>query len=73
MAEAPRTGRELADALELSAPTISHHMAKLTEVGIVAAEVDGVRRRYSLALGLLGDVRAARGAGGRRRRLSSLD
>lgn len=57
LAEAPRTGRELADALGLSAATVSHHMGKLTEVGIVSAQVDGTRRRYSLALGLLDDVR----------------
>ena len=56
LAEEPRSGRELAEALGLSAPTVSHHMHKLTEVGIVAAEVDGAKRRYSLSLGLLDEV-----------------
>lgn len=54
LAAEPRTGRELAAELELSPPTISHHMARLVEVGIVGVEVDGTRHRYSLTLGGMG-------------------
>lgn len=50
LAAEPRTGRELAAELELTPPTISHHIARLVEVGIVGVEVDGTRHRYSLNL-----------------------
>lgn len=64
LAERSRTGRELADALGLSAPTVSHHMQRLVEVGIVTAEVDGTRRRYTLDADRLGDARGERPAMG---------
>jgi ArsR family transcriptional regulator len=35
--------------LELSQPTISHHMAKLKEAGLVEAEKDGIWIYYRLA------------------------
>ncbi|CAN5762833.1 hypothetical protein BH24CHL3_BH24CHL3_02720 [soil metagenome] len=44
----PRTGKELAALLDLTPPTISHHMRKLTEAGIVLAERDAQRQRYRL-------------------------
>lgn len=56
LAERPHTGRELADALALSAATVSHHMGRLTEVGIVTATPEGTRRRYALNATLLADV-----------------
>lgn len=64
LAEAPRSGRDLADALGLTAPTISHHMAKLVEVGIVVATPEGTRRTYSLNAALLSDVQGRTPASG---------
>ncbi|MDN5571182.1 MAG: metalloregulator ArsR/SmtB family transcription factor [Propionibacteriaceae bacterium] len=58
LAERPRSGRELAGALSLSAPTISHHMARLVDVGIVTASPDGHRRVYALDAHLLDRVGA---------------
>ncbi len=48
LAAAPRTGTELAERLALTPPTISHHMARLTAVGLVRATPDAQRRVYSL-------------------------
>src|SRR5687768_18622561 len=48
IAERPRTGKELSEALGLTPPTISHHMAKLTGVGLVRMTPDGTRHTYSL-------------------------
>ena len=39
LAERPHTGTELATTLSLSAPTISHHLHRLRDVGIVHAQV----------------------------------
>lgn len=57
LAAGPRTGRELAEQLELSAPTISHHMKRLESVGIVTVTPDANRRVYRLDGGLLGELR----------------
>jgi biotin operon repressor len=57
LAERPRTGRELADALDLSAPTISHHLQRLAEVGVISSEADGVRRVHRLDSALLDRLR----------------
>jgi DNA-binding transcriptional ArsR family regulator len=38
--------------LELSQPTISHHMAKLKDVGLVESEKDGIWVYYRLAANL---------------------
>ena len=48
IAERPMTGRELSDRLNLTAPTISHHMARLTAAGLVRATPDAQRRSYAL-------------------------
>lgn len=53
LAERPRSGRELVDALGLSAPTISHHMKRLEEVGIVRVRAEAQRRIYRLNDALL--------------------
>ncbi|HWK79310.1 MAG TPA: metalloregulator ArsR/SmtB family transcription factor, partial [Thermomicrobiales bacterium] len=42
------TGKELAEHLDLSAPTISHHMKKLTEAGVVVMETEAQRHWYRL-------------------------
>jgi len=48
LAERPRTGEELSDALGVGAPTISHHLRRLTEAGLVSAVPDQYYRVYSL-------------------------
>lgn len=53
IAERPLTGKELAARLSLTPPTISHHMRKLTEAGVVVAESDAQRQIYSLNTDLL--------------------
>ena len=44
----PKSGKQLADALSLTPPTISHHMRKLVSAGIVSEERDAQRHLYSL-------------------------
>ena len=56
LAERPRTGTELATELELTAPTISHHLHRLRDVGIVRAQADAQRRIWSINHDLLADV-----------------
>lgn len=56
LAAGPHSGRELADALQLSAPTISHHMARLVDAGVVTVTPEGQRRVYRLNELLLGRV-----------------
>lgn len=45
---APRHGEELADILKLSPATVSHHLAKLSEVGLLTARKDQYYQIYSL-------------------------
>ncbi len=49
----PRHGEELADILHLDPATISHHLAKLTEAGLLAAAKDQYYQTYSLTGDLL--------------------
>ncbi len=56
LAEAPRGGRELAAALDLSAPTVSHHVKRLEEAGVITVEVSGASRTYRPNQALLADV-----------------
>jgi hypothetical protein len=39
-----RTVEELADLLELKAPTVSHHLARLRDLGLIQTRADGVTR-----------------------------
>ncbi|MCC7024495.1 MAG: metalloregulator ArsR/SmtB family transcription factor [Thermomicrobiales bacterium] len=48
LAEKPHAGHELAARLALTAPTISHHMRKLADAGLVSAAADAQSRIYSL-------------------------
>ena len=48
IAAQPMTGKALAEQLGLTAPTISHHMAKLVAAGLVTATPDAQRRTYTL-------------------------
>lgn len=59
VAEQPRTGKELADALGLTPPTISHHMRKLTATGIVSEHRDAQRHVYQLNNQLLTSMRSS--------------
>ncbi len=48
LAEHPRAGHELADRLGLTPPTVSHHMRRLTAVGLVDVAAEAQSRIYSL-------------------------
>ncbi len=48
LAERPYAGHELAAQLSLTPPTISHHMRKLTEAGLVTATPEAQSRIYTL-------------------------
>ncbi len=63
LAERPRTGVDLAELLGLGAPTVSHHMAKLTSAGLVSVRRQGQHRLYELdGRELAALARAASGA-----------
>jgi hypothetical protein len=59
LAAGPLVGKEIAAALDLSPPTVSHHMRKLVNAGIVTATPDGQMQHYALNSDLLLDVRRA--------------
>lgn len=48
IADQPRSGKELAESLGLTPPTISHHMRKLVEAGLVQVTSEGTRHTYRL-------------------------
>jgi DNA-binding transcriptional ArsR family regulator len=56
LAEQPRTGHELANRLELTPPTISHHMRKLVDAELVVVTPDAQSRIYSLRPEALRDL-----------------
>lgn len=49
----PRHGQELAAILNLDPATISHHLSKLTAVGLLKSQKDQYYQMFSLANGLL--------------------
>lgn len=53
MREKPRHGEELAAILRLNPATISHHLARLTEAGLVSSEKDQYYQVFSLRADLL--------------------
>ena len=55
LAQQPRSGDELAAILGAKAPTISHHIARLEEVGLVSAEAQQYYKIYALNAAALGD------------------
>lgn len=57
LSERDHTGKELAGRLALTPPTVSHHMRKLTDAGIVTSTTDAQRHIYALNTALLRDVR----------------
>ena len=48
LAQQPYTVEQLAAMLDLKPPTISHHLAKLSEVGLVSARAEGYYNVYQL-------------------------
>jgi len=48
LAQQPYTVEQLAAMLELKASTVSHHLAKLSEVGLVSARAEGYYSVYQL-------------------------
>ena len=48
LAREPHTVEQLASALGLGSPTVSHHLKRLSDVGLVHARVDGAYRVYDL-------------------------
>lgn len=53
LAQEDRSVDELAVMLNLKEPTVSHHLAKLREIGLVSVTPDGNRRRYRLETDVL--------------------
>lgn len=53
LAERSYSGRELSDSLGLTPPTVSHHMRRLVELGVVSASPRGQSIRYELNLATL--------------------
>jgi ArsR family transcriptional regulator, arsenate/arsenite/antimonite-responsive transcriptional repressor len=51
-----RTAGELADAFDVSKPTMSAHFAKLREAGLIHADPRGTTILYSINLSLLEEV-----------------
>jgi biotin operon repressor len=49
LARAEATVEELADTLELTEPTVSHHLAKLREQGLVMMRAEGTQHHYRAA------------------------
>jgi biotin operon repressor len=58
LAAEPLTGKDLAERLNLTPATISHHMRKLVDAGIVSAQADAQRQWYRLNGDLLRSTRA---------------
>ena len=56
--DADRTAGEIAEALGLTAPTASHHLALLRQAGLVTSEKDGRFVRYALATTALEEAAA---------------
>lgn len=48
LAREPQTVEQLASTLDVGSPTVSHHLKRLTQVGLVHAKVDGPYRVYEL-------------------------
>lgn len=48
LSERPRTVEELAAALSLGASTVSHHLAKLVDAGLLSSRADGHYHVYAL-------------------------
>jgi DNA-binding HxlR family transcriptional regulator len=56
LSERPRTVGELGKALHLSDSTVSHHLARLADAGLVTARAESYYNVYSVHLEVLGDL-----------------
>ncbi len=56
LADRPHSRQELASALKLTAPTISHHMARLVDIGLVTVTQERQMNIYRLNSPLLRDI-----------------
>jgi hypothetical protein len=59
LAERERSVQELAELLELSEPTISHHLAALKTLGLVSVRAEGVTRWHALRPDVLTEMNKA--------------
>ncbi|SDS72828.1 ArsR/SmtB family transcription factor [Corynebacterium timonense] len=59
----PTTVGELAEALELSQPTVSHHLKRLTEAGFLARRPEGRRVVHTVRPELFADLRTVLSVG----------
>jgi len=56
LAQRERTVQELAETLALKEPTVSHHLAVLKELGLIAVRPEGVMRWHALKPGALAEM-----------------
>lgn len=56
LAEHPASVGELAARTNLTEPTVSHHLRRLSEVGLVAMSRDGTTHRYRLVAGRIAEM-----------------
>jgi DNA-binding HxlR family transcriptional regulator len=61
LAERPHFGHELAERLNLTPPTISHHMRRLTDAGLIDVTPDAQARIYTLREQVLREMSQAIG------------
>ncbi len=57
LAQRSYSGEELSALLDLKAPTVSHHLAKLSEAGLVSARAEGYYSVYQLERAALEKIR----------------
>lgn len=57
LAQQPYTVEQLAAMLELKAPTVSHHLSRLSEAGLVSAKAEGYYSVYYLEKETLNNMR----------------
>ncbi len=56
LSERPMSVTELTEALDISQPTVSHHLKILRDRGLITAERDGTTVHYSLSDGQIIDA-----------------
>jgi DNA-binding transcriptional ArsR family regulator len=50
LASQPRSGEQLAELLNIKAATVSHHLSKLADAGLVSSASEGHKKFYTLRL-----------------------
>lgn len=50
------TARELSETLQITQATVSHHLAKLVETGILTRAQDGKRARYTVQIPVFAEL-----------------